>query len=269
MVSKNFFRRRAKGSGKENYDDHDKAPTEGSRPPSKASSRASSRDNRKRSVLASKTPEVPNKGYLKTFLGHFAEMPGLAEDVGILLQKAKKKLERLHELDRFLKGRGQVGTYVNQCTKHLVKAQRIHGKTNEYIIYEEKEVKKEEPVQKEGDATAYEEAFQYAHGCLPETWEIKRIVGENKDDLDLIIARDDALLKSKNCTKNVYNKEVVDELISMSMKLRAAHEEALTILGQDNSQTQRREPRSSARAPAPENTRKVTPRPPIPVPRRN
>ncbi|TGO26309.1 hypothetical protein BPAE_0062g00300 [Botrytis paeoniae] len=136
MFGNNPFRRK----GKEKRDDKKKASREGSGPPS----RDSSRGNRKSPPFDVTSKTVREKN-LRSTLDQFAIMSGLAEDVGILLQDAKEKLEELRKIDGRLFGLGMVGTYVNRCEKHLVKSQNINREMDRYIKNEEKDLKGEGP----------------------------------------------------------------------------------------------------------------------------
>ncbi|TGO65227.1 hypothetical protein BCON_0003g00200 [Botryotinia convoluta] len=263
MFGKKLFRHRNNESRKrrDGRDGQYTAPRESSSP----SSRVSSRGNCKSPPfdVTSKTAHEKN---LRRILGQFAIMSELAEDVGILLREAKEKLEMLHKIDGSLFGRGKIGTYVNRCKKHLVKSQNINREIDEYIKNEEKDLKEEGPMQGEGNVKAHDDLLKEVQRSSPETWKTGRTMGEIENDLGLIITRYDELLKSDNC-KSQCKRKVLQELISESVKLKATHERARSILAIDNPPTQSRGPRGGARDPIPVNTSKVTPHPRRPGPR--
>ncbi|KAF5870156.1 uncharacterized protein Bfra_010302 [Botrytis fragariae] len=253
MFNKKLFHRKDNESRKkrDGRDDQREAPRGGSR--------ASSRDNRNipRSDMTSNYRE--HMRYLKPVLKRFAVMPGLSKDAGILLQKVLDLFKMLRENNESLFGHSKIGgDCVKEIEKNLANSQKIQRRIDKYIKNEEKKLREEGPMQKEGNIKAFEEGFKEVHKCSPETWEVRRIIEKNTDDLGLIIAEYDELLISENCIEDDYNKQVVEKLISRSSKLKAKHEEALSILAKDDPQTQSRESRSDTRVPRPNNTRNYT-----------
>ncbi|TGO42904.1 hypothetical protein BHYA_0004g00300 [Botrytis hyacinthi] len=255
MFNDNPFRR--KGKEKRNdRDDKKKA--------SRGDSRASSRDNCK-SPRSDITSRYQNQlGYLKPILSRFAVMPGLAEDIGIILPKLLDYLRRLRESNASLNGGAKIGGYIERVEEHLKKYP--HWKIVEHIENKEKDLKEERLVLKEGGTTAYEKAFEEANGCSPEIWETTRTMEKIWNDLELTVDRYDKILETHDCLKNPNKTKVVKELLSKSMELKATHERARSILSKDNSQRQSSEPKSDTPVPQPNNTGNYTRRARKPLP---
>ncbi|KAF7895145.1 hypothetical protein EAF00_006959 [Botryotinia globosa] len=261
MFNKNPFHLKGKEGrndqdGRDNRDDKKKA--------SRGGSRASSQDNCK-SPRSDITSRYQNQlGYLKPILSRFADMPGLAEDVGIILPKLLDHLRRLRESNASLNGGAKIGGYMEKIEEHLKKYP--HRKIVEHIKNTEKDLKEERLVLREGGITAYEKAFEEANGCSPEIWETTRRMEKIENDLKSTVDRYSKILQTHNCQKNPNKTEVVKDLISKSRELKATHERARSILAEDNSQRQSSEPRSDTLVPQPINTGNTTRRARKPLP---
>ncbi|KAF7912783.1 uncharacterized protein EAF01_001804 [Botrytis porri] len=234
IFTNNPFRRKDDESKKKRHDrdDQKEAPRGGSR--------ASSRDNHKRPPY-DVTFKTTSESNLRRTIGQYATMSRLAGDVGILLQDAEGKLEELRKTDERLSGLGPVGTDVKR-----------------YIKKEEKDLKGEEPMQRGGNVKAHDDLSKDVPGSSSETSETTRTMKTIGVYLRLTLDRYSGILKSDDCQKNEDKKKVVQELLSSSLKLKAKHEEALSILAIDNPQEQSRESRSDTRVSRPKNARNHT-----------
>ncbi|TGO09107.1 hypothetical protein BTUL_0179g00140 [Botrytis tulipae] len=258
MFNDNPFRRK----GKENRNDRDNRDDK--KKASRGGSRASSRDNCK-SPRSDITSRYQNRlGYLRPILSRFADMPGLAEDVGIILPKLLDHLSRLRESNASLNGGAKIGGYIEKIEEHLKKYP--HRKILEHIKNTEKDLKEERLVLKEGGITAYEKAFEEANGCSPEIWETTRTMEKIENDLKLTVDRYGKILQTHDFQKNPNKTEVVKELISKSRELKATHERARSILAKENSKRQSSEPRSDSPVPQPNDTGNTTRRARKPLP---
>ncbi|TGO62556.1 hypothetical protein BOTNAR_0112g00060 [Botryotinia narcissicola] len=185
-------------------------------------------------------------------------MPGLAEDVSIIVPKLLDHLRRLRESNASLNGGAKIGGYIGKLEKHLKKYP--YRKIVEHVKNTEKDLKEE------GGIMAYEKAFKEANGCSPKIWETTRTMKKIENDLMLTIDRYGKILQTHDCQKNSNKTEVVNELISKSMDLKATHERARSILAKDNSQKQSSEPRSDTPVPQSNDTGNTTWRARKPLP---
>ncbi|KAF7950968.1 uncharacterized protein EAE97_002520 [Botrytis byssoidea] len=258
MFNDNPFRREGKENRNHRDDRDDKKKT------SRGGSRASSRDNCK-SPQSDITSRYQNRlGYLKPILSRFTDMPGLAEDVSIIIPKLLDHLRRLRESNASLNGGAKIGGYIEKLEKHLKKYP--YRKIVEHVKNTEKDLKEERLVLEEGGITAYEKAFKEANGCSPEMWETTRTMKKIENDLKLTVDQYGKILQTHDCQKNSNKTEVVNELISKSMELKATHERARSILAKDNPQKQSSELRSYTPVPQPNNTGNSTRRARKPLP---
>ncbi|THV55730.1 hypothetical protein BGAL_0004g00530 [Botrytis galanthina] len=165
-------------------------------------------------------------------------MPGLAEDVGIILPKLLDHLRRLRESNASLNGGAKIDCGTRQESRERLKEERL--------------------VLEEGGTTAYEKAFEEANGCSPEIWETTRTMEKIGNDLKLTVDRYGKILETHDCQKNPNKTRVVKELISKSTELKAIHERPRSILAKDKSQRQSSEPRSDTPIPQPNNNGNYT-----------
>lgn len=258
MFNDSPFRRK----GKEMRNDRDGRDEK--KKASRGGSRASSRDNCKSSRSDITSRYQDQLKYLKPILSRFAVMPGLAEDVGIILPKLLDHLRRLRESNASLNGGAKIGGYIKRLEEHLEKYP--HLKIVEHVKNKEKDLKEERLVLEEGGTTAYEKAFEEANGCSPEIWETTRTMEKIRNDLKLTVDRYCKILETHDCQKNPNKTKVVKELISKSTELKAIHERAQSILAKDNSQRQSSEPRSNTPIPQPNENSNYTRRARRPLP---
>lgn len=185
--------------------------------------------------------------YLRKHVGKSAPMPGLAEDIGVLLQTAITKLQELQEIDESRFGGSKAGDFFQDCTKHLVKSQKIQQRMNEYIQNEQKELKDGDLVERQKNTEdtagiyAYNAAFEYDKNCSPQVWETRRRMLKVEGLFKLISKQYEEIIKSKSCSVSKYGKDVLKKTISdLENFKKTTHGFALLTLVPNNTTSQSR-----------------------------
>ncbi|EMR89054.1 hypothetical protein BcDW1_2315 [Botrytis cinerea BcDW1] len=177
-------------------------------------SREKSADRRERqSIAASKARDWDI--YLRKHVGKSAPMPGLAEDIGVLLQTAITKLKELQAIDKLRFGGSKAGGFFKECAEHLEASQKIQQKMDKHIRNEQKDLKigdlaeSEKNTESTAGINAYNAAFEHDKNCSPQVWETKRRMQKIEGLLNLISDQYKGIIESESCSVSKYGKDVL------------------------------------------------------------
>ncbi|KAM0140305.1 hypothetical protein ACHAP3_002603 [Botrytis cinerea] len=209
-------------------------------------SREKSADRRERqSIATSKARDWDI--YLRKHVGKSAPMPGLAEDIGVLLQTAITKLKKLQEIDKLRFGGSKAGGFFKECAEHLEASQKIQQKMDQHIRNEQKDLKigdlaeSEKNTESTAGINAYNAAFEHDKNCSPQVWETKRRMQKIEGLLNLISDQYEGIIKSESCSVSKYGKDVLTTTKSDLEKFKkTTHGFALLALVPNNTTLQNR-----------------------------
>ena len=209
-------------------------------------SREKSADRHKRqSSAASKARDWDI--YLRKHVGKSAPMPGLAEDIGVLLQTAITKLKELQAIDKLRFGGSKAGGFFKECAEHLEASQKIQQKMDKHIRNEQKDLKigdlaeSEKNTESTAGINAYNAAFEHDKNCSPQVWETERRMQKIEGLLNLISDQYEEIIKSESCSVSNYGKDVLRTTKSDLEKFKkTTHGFALLALVPNNTTLQNR-----------------------------